>query len=192
MKLMRLGALGCALSSIYMWPSKVAAALVNGTIDDRFGDSVTHRLVNYYPSQDLWFNESCGCNDGIIAANKSKAFDNTFSMAFGGTGVGIGMQFIGSRPHRICLFRCPNRRSTGTAIYVFFILDNLSSLDTLNSAYFTLDSNDALLFRRDVSTIQYDALVFSQTNLSNNLHTLNISTTSFGEGFFNFDYAIYT
>ena len=40
MKLMRLGALGYALISIYLWPSKVVAAIVNATIDDQLGDSV--------------------------------------------------------------------------------------------------------------------------------------------------------
>ena len=54
MKLMRLGALGYALISIYLWPSKVVAAIINATIDDQLGDSVTHRLVNYYPSQNVW------------------------------------------------------------------------------------------------------------------------------------------
>ena len=97
MKLMRLGALGYALTSIYLWPSKVAAAFVNGTIDDQFGDSVTHHLVNYYPTQDAWYNQ-CSCHD---APDKSKAFDNTYTVTIyypphvGVGSVGINMQFIG-------------------------------------------------------------------------------------------------
>ena len=99
MKLMRLGALGYALISIYLWPSKVAAAFVNGTIDDRFGESVTHRLVNYYPTPNFWYNESCVCY--LPAFDKSRAFDNTSTATVYSPpepGVGIGMQFI-SRIH---------------------------------------------------------------------------------------------
>ena len=38
----------------------------------------------------------------------------------------------------------------------------------------------------------YDVLVFSLTNLSSTLHTLNISTTGPTTSYVNFDYAIYT
>ena len=78
MKLMRLGALGYALISIYLWPSKVVAAIVNATIDDQLGDSVTHRLVNYYPSQNVWDDQTCGSNKCSIVPDKSQAFDNTY------------------------------------------------------------------------------------------------------------------
>jgi len=78
MKLVRLGALGYALISIYLWLSKVAAAaIVNATIDDRYGDSVTHRLVDYYGT---WYNESCGSDIcEFLALDKSRAFDNTYT-----------------------------------------------------------------------------------------------------------------
>ena len=99
MKLMRLGALGYALISIYLWPSKVVAAIVNATIDDQLGDSVTHRLVNYYPSQNVWDDQTCGSNKCSIVPDKSQAFDNTYTA---GTyepdkeaSIGINMQFNG-------------------------------------------------------------------------------------------------
>jgi hypothetical protein len=195
MKLMCLGALGCALISIYLGPSKVAAAIVNASIDDLYGDNVTHQFVNYYPSQNVWDDQTCGSGKCNIVPDKSQAFDNTYNAGTYTIGVGpigIVMQFNG-KPYRICLFRYPDRRSTGTAIYVFFILGSFST-PTINSANFTLDSNQPVLFSSNVSSgVQYDVLVFSQTNLSNTLHTLNISTSGpVVPIYVNFDYAIYT
>jgi len=97
MKLMRLGALGYTLISIYLWPSKVAAAIVNATIDDQYGDSVTHRLVDYYPT---WYTESCRADGtcGLPAFDKSQAFHNTYTQRLYSApnpGIGINMQFIG-------------------------------------------------------------------------------------------------
>ena len=77
MNLMRPGALGCALISIGLWPSKVAAAIVNATIDDQVGDSVTHRPVNYYPTLAFWDDQMCISN--CIVLDKSHAFDNTYT-----------------------------------------------------------------------------------------------------------------
>ena len=77
MNLMRPGALGYALICIFLWPSKVAAAIVNATIDDQVGDSVTHRLVNYYPNQAFWDDQMCISN--CIILDKSQAFDNTYT-----------------------------------------------------------------------------------------------------------------
>ncbi|EDR06466.1 uncharacterized protein LACBIDRAFT_294668 [Laccaria bicolor S238N-H82] len=197
MKLMRLGAaLGYALIGIYLWPSKVAAVIVNATIDDQLGDSVTHRLVNYYPSQNAWNKQSCGACS--ILPDTSQVFDGTYTAAtylVGDPTMEINMQFNG-RYQSLCLFRYPDRRSTGTAIYVFFILGHLNTSPvTLNSANFTLDSNQPVLFESNANYIQYDVLAFSQSNLSNTLHTLFISTSgpgTYGPIYVNFDYAIYT
>jgi hypothetical protein len=94
-----LGALGYALISIYLWPSKVTAIIVNATIDDQLGDSVTRRLVNYYPSQNVWDDQTCGSNKCDIVLDKSQAFDNTYTArtydpAKVGA-IGINMQFTG-------------------------------------------------------------------------------------------------
>ena len=105
MKLMCLGAPGYALINVYLWPSKVAAAIVWGTIDDQLGDSVTHRLVNYYPTQNVWANQTCGGNNCKVVPDKSQAFDNTYTA---GTydpekiSIGINMQFTG----RLLKFFC--------------------------------------------------------------------------------------
>ena len=82
---------------------------------------------------------------------------------------------------------------------MFFILANFAYAEpfkdrsTLNSANFTLDGNEPVLFSSEVSQYQNDVLVFSQTMLSNTLHTLNISTSGpLGPIYVNFDFAIYT
>ena len=96
MTLMCLAALGYALISISLWPSKVAALIVNGTIDDQLGDSVTHRLADYYPTQNAWNNQTCvGC---YIHPDTTEAFRNTYTAATynPSTGpIGINIQFMG-------------------------------------------------------------------------------------------------
>lgn len=88
---------------------------------------------------------------------------------------------------------------TGTVIYVFCILANShlsNGTVTLTSANFTVDGEAPVFFTStpDLSAaeFQYNALVLSQTNLSNTLHTLNITTTGPVTLYVNFDYAIYT
>ena len=129
MNLKRPGALGYALI-ICLWPPKVAAAIVNGTIDDVRGDSVTGSQVIYYP-EDVWNDQTCG-NKCSITPNASRAFDGTYtagtySPAPAGSGglasspqaggsaepilpraistvlIGISMEFTG-RIHKIFLF----------------------------------------------------------------------------------------
>ena len=77
MNLKRPGALCYALISICLWPSKVAAAIVNGTIDDQRGDSVTGSQVTYYPA-DVWNDQTCG-NKCSITLNTSQAIDGTYT-----------------------------------------------------------------------------------------------------------------
>jgi hypothetical protein len=81
---------------------------------------------------------------------------------------------------------------------VFFILANFINTSTLNSANFSVDGNAPVLFASIIPVLptltpQYRVMVFCQTNLSNTLHTLNITTSGpVGDIYVNFDYAIYT
>ena len=116
MNLKRPGALCYALISICLWPSKVAAAIVNGTIDDALGDSVTGSQVTYYP-ENVWSDQTCG-DMCLISPNASQAFDRTYTAGIYapavdgfteiGRGVsavpiGINIEFTG-RIHKIFLF----------------------------------------------------------------------------------------
>ena len=97
MNLMRPGALGYTLIIICLWPPKVAAAIVNATIDDQRGDSVTGSQVTYYPP-DVWNDQTCGkkCTIGL---DTSQAINGTYTA---GTydpaeqaSIGINMEFTG-------------------------------------------------------------------------------------------------
>jgi hypothetical protein len=81
---------------------------------------------------------------------------------------------------------------------VFFILPNHQEdgVTTLTSADFTVDGEAPIPFTHTSvlppTSFQYDALVFSQSKLSNTLHTLKITATGSASVYLNFDYAIYT
>ena len=96
-----------ALVSICLWPSKVAAAIVNGTIDDQRGDSVTgsQSAVFYYPAG-VWNAPDCGSFECTIVLNKSQAFANTYTAGTYDpaeqTSIGINMRFTG-RIYRLIL-----------------------------------------------------------------------------------------
>ncbi|KAG5653530.1 hypothetical protein H0H81_012471 [Sphagnurus paluster] len=87
----------------------------------------------------------------------------------------------------------------GTAIYVFFILANFQGegVPTETFCNFTLDGRAAGSFSHKPTSspdLEYNALVFSRTNLSNTNHQLVVSTSGIADRniFLNFDYAIYT
>ena len=102
MNLMRPGALGYALIIICLWPPKVAAAIVNATIDDQRGDSVTGSQVTYYPP-DVWNDQTCGKKCSIIL-DASQAFNGTYIAATYDPAqersIGINMEFTG-RIHKL-------------------------------------------------------------------------------------------
>ncbi|KAF9478487.1 hypothetical protein BDN70DRAFT_836028 [Pholiota conissans] len=163
-------------------PLFVAAGIVNRTIDDSFGDSQTGLLPIYLPGGGVWKDETCiGCS---INPNVANTFKGTYTASTYNPGLGstnITMQF------------------NGTAIYVFFILANNAGdgITSLTEANFTVDGTAPVLFSHapDLTTtaIQFNQLVFQQTNLINAQHTLVISTSGVNTNVYvNFDYAIYT
>ena len=94
--------------------------------------------------------------------------------------------------------RFPLTLSTGTGIYVFFILANNEGpgVATSTAANFTLDDQPPQLkvHTPDVTTkdFQYNALLYSQTGLPAAQHFLSVSMAGDTDGYINFDYAIYT
>ncbi|KAJ6604211.1 hypothetical protein DFH09DRAFT_1121977 [Mycena vulgaris] len=155
------------------------AANTNRTIDDTNGDSVGGTVPVYSPSSS-WAGSSCtGC---AIQPSTSDAFDGTWSAATYNSGLGsmtVSMSF------------------TGIAIYVYFILANNAGngITTTTKANFSIDGTSAGTFAHTPTTsndLEYNALVFSQTGLSNSSHSLVISTVGSDDIYVNFDYAIYT
>ncbi|KAJ7139704.1 hypothetical protein C8R44DRAFT_310507 [Mycena epipterygia] len=86
---------------------------------------------------------------------------------------------------------------TGIAIYVYFILANNEGdgITTTSKANFSIDRSQQGTFTHTPASstdLQYNALVFTQTGLSNTTHSLLISTEGTDDIYVNFDYAIYT
>ncbi|KAJ7456582.1 hypothetical protein FB451DRAFT_1098704 [Mycena latifolia] len=155
------------------------AASTNRTIDDTDGDSVTGAVPTYTPSSSFAGPSCSGC---AIQPSTDDAFDGTWSAATYNSGLGsmsISMDF------------------TGIAIYVYFILanDEGDGITTTTKANFSIDGTSAGTFTHTPTSstdLQYNALVFSQTGLSNAAHSLLISTEGADDIYVNFDYAIYT
>lgn len=90
----------------------------------------------------------------------------------------------------------------GVGIYIFFILANSKSgtnssqnAIALTECSFTLDGGVPVRYRHPPdtsSTILYEQPVFSQTNIPNGKHKLNITVDARTAVYINFDYAIYT
>ncbi|KAF8711510.1 hypothetical protein AX14_013227 [Amanita brunnescens Koide BX004] len=160
------------------------AVLVNRTIDDTNGDPTTGLRPIYLPNGP-W--NGVSCSNCAINPNASLAFDKTWSAATYNPGLknmNITFSF------------------TGVAIVIFFILANGNDLPTgitANTACnFTLDGLLVHTFfspQPDESTpeYQYNVTGYSTEELSNENHTMVISTNDYPINVYvNFDYAIYT
>lgn len=86
----------------------------------------------------------------------------------------------------------------GIAVYVYFILanDQGDGITTVTQTNFTLDGKLMSTFIHNPTTsldLDYNQLVFSQTGLANQEHTLKASISGVDHDvYINFDYANYT
>ncbi|KAJ7693609.1 hypothetical protein B0H17DRAFT_489947 [Mycena rosella] len=129
----------------------------------------------------------------------ARRVDGTWSAATYNSGLSsmtISMDFTGTvvfeRVHPIRLIS-----SLGIAIYVYFILANNEGvgIKTTTSVNLTLDGAKAGTFMHTPTSsvaLQYNNLVFTQSGLSINTHSLIILTEGPDDIYVNFDYAIYT
>ncbi|KAF9457719.1 hypothetical protein BDZ94DRAFT_1175025 [Collybia nuda] len=162
------------------------AVSTNRTIDDQFGDPATGGRPVFLPTTEgVWEGRGCvGCG---VEPDPAQAFRGTWNAATFRPGEG------GSGPLYIDL------SFTGTAIYVYFIIANTiqdGGVITLTECNFTLDGQHEGFYRHvrdNTPEMEYNVLVFSQTNLSNTEHALVVSAGGVNyQVFVNFDYAIYT
>ncbi|RPD64605.1 hypothetical protein L226DRAFT_40200 [Lentinus tigrinus ALCF2SS1-7] len=149
----------------------------NRTIDDDYADGTPTAPVNYSPPDQWSQGALCGssCTTRVDAA---QTYDHTYhlaeysSLSKASSSMYIQIQFL------------------GTAVYVYNILSNTT--ETILS--FTLDGvDDGHSFLHTPTTgedVQYNALVYSNTNLSNVAHTLTILPEPGSVVLF--DYAVYT
>ncbi|KAI0640159.1 hypothetical protein C8Q77DRAFT_1153048 [Trametes polyzona] len=180
---MCVSALGLVLSLICS-PPLVTSKLVNRTIDDEKGDSVTGVQPVYAPANLNWIQGTtcvhCNFLPGkVIDVNAT--FDGTW---------------------HDCTYHpgTPDRTITasfsGVAVYAFFTVPNFLQFTTtfMNLSFYV---DDAYLGQFEhtpdaSSTINYQVLGFHTTDLPNTNHTIDIRATGPSDSLILFDYMIYT
>ncbi|KAJ2933746.1 hypothetical protein H1R20_g3393, partial [Candolleomyces eurysporus] len=175
--------------SLLCLPYLTLAALVNRTIDDTAGDSVTGLKPVYFPppaSLRMWKDHTCPLNDCVTRPDLNQTFGNSYTAA----------TFRSWQSSKMSI----TLRFTGSAIYTFFILVNYAGragVISRTDCKFVLDNGPAVSYLhmpdRSKANIMYNQLVFSKTGLANTEHTLEIITEGLTyQTYVNFDYAIYT
>lgn len=165
-----------------LFSSPVSSALVNRTIDDEYGDSVTGVKPTYGPDDSYWHQGStCSACHITPFIDKTQSFDGTWhdgTYSPGGPDLTISFSF------------------TGTAVYVFNIIPNtLNFTDTLADVTFTVDGahGDEYVHTPDsTSTFLYRQLVYKSTGLANQEHSVIMSSTGTKSSLILFDYVVYT
>ncbi|KAF5387139.1 hypothetical protein D9615_001526 [Tricholomella constricta] len=157
-----------------------AAAAVNRTIDDTYGDSVTKNRPVYLPTTlGVW--EDARCKECTLVPDQHSAFQESWTAA----------SYHPAKSESMFI----ELSFKGTAIYIYFILVNSQGWAT-TACDFILDNRAAGSFVHHPSLADpdfiYHALVFSRTDLPNDDHKLVVSVTGDDVVFINFDYAIYT
>ncbi|KAI0640164.1 hypothetical protein C8Q77DRAFT_1153053 [Trametes polyzona] len=173
------------LRLIWIWCTAVLASgiLVNRTIDDELGDSVSHAPPVYLPDGGWALGSVCtSCNIHPGLADVDQAFDQTWHDTTHHPG--------SASPSIIATF-------SGSAVYVFNLVANfVRDTTTLTNLTFALDG---VLVGQYVhapdpkgAQILYNVLVYSNTSLSDGLHTLVISPSDDVASLILFDYIVYT
>ncbi|KAI0673167.1 hypothetical protein C8Q78DRAFT_704138 [Trametes maxima] len=160
-----------------------ATGLVNRTIDDQEGDSVTGALPNYLPKR--WNTgqtcSTCNIHPGIIDA--SQAFDGTWSdMTYSGAGW----------PDQVVAINF-----TGSAVYVYNILVNtaIADTDTFTNLTFYIDGEGVGAFSHEpdgTSLAIYNVPVYTNSSMPYGPHSLRMVSTGIKAALALFDYLVYT
>ena len=158
------------------------SALVNRTIDDFSGDSVTGALPVYSPSDGWTSGNTCvGCRFNSSIANVSEAFDKTWHDA----------TYYPGQPDRVITLQF-----TGIAVYAFnLIVNQIQWTTTYTNISFTIDGQLMSVYSHELDSttnIDFQVPVFSHEGLSNDAHTLEIRATGTNASSVYFDYVAYT
>ncbi|KAI0673889.1 hypothetical protein C8Q78DRAFT_658566 [Trametes maxima] len=181
-----------SLSCSFLLAAATSARLVNRTIDDKSGDSVSGALPVYSPDG-AWADGSiCStCNifpQGTshmgpgIAVEPSKTFRSSWHDSTYHPGLG---------PSTITV------KFTGEAVYVYnLIANNIAQTTTVTNLTFSLD--DMLVGNffhqpdENAHSLVYNVTVYANTSLSHSPHTLVISAGGATDSLVLFDYIVYT
>ncbi|TFK22985.1 hypothetical protein FA15DRAFT_657101 [Coprinopsis marcescibilis] len=165
-----------------MIASSVLGALQIRTIDDTYGDSVTGLRPVYSP-EGGWADNACSHPDSgcALKPNLGEVFNGTYHES-------TYKPEIGPLSIRI-LFE-----GVSVSIYFTLVNDEREDIAVNTRCRFILDGVVENTFThlpaRRADRFQYQQLVFSQRNLKNRYHNLEIVTDT--EAYINFDYAKYT
>ncbi|EIW63921.1 uncharacterized protein TRAVEDRAFT_78728, partial [Trametes versicolor FP-101664 SS1] len=165
-----------------------AARLVNRTIDDEYGDSVTGVKPVYGPSSDPTGNWIQGLTCVHCTMLPEKVID--ISQTFNGTWHD-STYHPGNPDHTI------NAPFSGTAVYVYFIVPNfVQYTTTLVNLSFTIDNVFHNQYQHipdnSTTTISYNTLVFHTTNLVNTDHNIEVRASGSNASILLFDNMLYT
>ncbi|KAH9854312.1 hypothetical protein C2E23DRAFT_726322, partial [Lenzites betulinus] len=172
------------LTVLLIAPPTTHGILVNRTIDDQLGDSVTGKQPVYSPADGVWSQGTqcprCNIKPGLV--DVEQAFDHTWHDALyrpGNPDVVMTATFSGS------------------AVYVFNLIGNAVHLTTtFTNLSFTLDGVAVhnYVHSPDPSgpQILYGVPVYSNASLPDGPHTLEIRTTGKAMAVVLFDYIVYT
>ena len=161
-----------------------SAFLVNRTIDDKFGDSISQVTPLYLPSNVRWDqgNTCLGCLINHTFVDVSRAFDGTWHDS---TYSGIGY------PEHFLTFNF-----TGTAVYVYYLLANtVPKTTTLTNLSFHIDGALVGLFKHEPdssSDILYHVLVYANASIPNAEHVMEIRAGGTDASLMLFDFVEYT
>ncbi|KAJ7742793.1 hypothetical protein B0H16DRAFT_1323216 [Mycena metata] len=155
------------------------ASILTATIDDSAGDSLNPGVQPVYSPSDA-FSPNSNCDGCLARPDPGNAFDNSWHDT---------SQFGGASPHSVTL------SFTGIGIDVFCILANtVPGAATNTNLVFTIDGTPYPPFSRDpdeTTNYLYNQNVLSVNGLSQNAHTLVISTNNASGTLLLFDYARY-
>ena len=160
----------------------VFSILVNRTIDDERGDSLTGQKPLYTP-EDQW-HQGATCSVCLVnpsTLDTSQIFDTTWH---------DGTYDLGGEDFTV------QANFTGTAVYVFNIIPNtVSGATTLTNLTFTLDGDFVGQFTHTpdaTADVTYRAPVYTNTTLSNSEHSLIMRAGGLNASLILFDYIVYT
>ena len=140
-----------------------ACSMVNRTIDDKYGDEVTHQVPIYTPSRG--WTEGSGCNGCGINVASGVDPHGPFNGTWHDTTV-----HLHDPPHTIAL------NFTGSAVYVFnMIANSVAQVSTETHITFFIDQEKVGQFDHtpdNTAAFHYQVPVYTNTSLSYGEHSL--------------------
>ncbi|KAL7280372.1 hypothetical protein ACG7TL_005297 [Trametes sanguinea] len=162
--------------------SVTTADLVNRTIDDQRGDSVTGAKPSWAPDNGWAQGQICGtCGINSALVDIDKVHDGTW----------LDSTYRPGQPDSVITVSF-----AGTAVYVFNLIANsYGGIGTQTNLSFSIDGTymgQYIHLPDPSSTILYNVCVFSTSNLPNQTHTLEMRATGPNGSLILFDYIVYT